>query len=61
MPDPPGTSKRLQEATMATKTEKSSYRYCDFYCYMSLADFTSYISSDDDDDSFTISSSKLMP
>jgi hypothetical protein len=46
---------------MATRTEKSSYRYCDFYCYMSLADFTSYISRDDDDDSFTISSSKLMP
>lgn len=47
---------------MATRTEKSSYRYCDFYCYMSLADFTLYVSrdDDDDDDSFAISSSKLL-
>lgn len=45
---------------MATRTEKSIYRYCDFYCYMSWADFTSYISRDDDEDSYTISSSKLM-
>lgn len=42
---------------MATRAEKFSYRYCDFYCFMSLADFTSYISRDDDDDGFAISSS----
>ena len=35
---------------VATKAEKSNYRYSDFYCFMSLADFTAYISSDDDAD-----------
>lgn len=35
---------------MATRTEKSNYRYCDFYCFMSLADFTAYISADDEGD-----------
>jgi len=34
---------------MATKAEKSKYRYSDFYCFMSLADFTAYISRDDGD------------
>lgn len=32
---------------MATRAEKSNYRYGDFYCFMSLADFTAYISIDD--------------
>ncbi|MDQ0616767.1 hypothetical protein [Arthrobacter globiformis] len=32
---------------MATTSEKSEYRYSDFYCFMSLADFTAYISRDD--------------
>lgn len=32
---------------MATKLEKSRLRYSDYYCYMSLADFTAYISKDD--------------
>lgn len=32
---------------MATRAEKSSYRYSDFYCFMSLADFSAYISVDD--------------
>lgn len=32
---------------MATRAEKSNYRYSDFYCFMSLADFTAYISADD--------------
>lgn len=42
---------------MATKIQKSNYRYSDFYCYMSLADFNAYISQDDEgDESFTISS-----
>lgn len=34
---------------MATKSEKLEYRYSDFYCFMSLADFTAYISCDDGD------------
>jgi hypothetical protein len=29
--------------------EKSKHRYIDFYCMMSLSDFTDYISRDDDD------------
>ena len=33
--------------TVATKAEKSNYRYSDFYCFMTLADFTAYISVDD--------------
>jgi hypothetical protein len=32
---------------VATRAEKSSYRYSDFYCFMTLADFTAYISVDD--------------
>lgn len=32
---------------VATRAEKSNYRYSDFYCFMSLADFTAYISVDD--------------
>ncbi|MDQ1058401.1 hypothetical protein QFZ23_002302 [Arthrobacter globiformis] len=47
---------------MATKAEKSNYRYSDFYCYMSLADFTAYIECDDLDtgNGFSITSSKLF-
>lgn len=42
---------------MATSVQKSSYRYSDYYCYMSLKDFNAYISRDDDegDSSFPIS------
>lgn len=42
---------------MATRVQKSHYRYSDFYCYMSLADFNAYISRDDEegDNSFPIS------
>lgn len=32
---------------MATKLEKSKLRYVDYYCLMSYADFTAYISRDD--------------
>lgn len=44
---------------MATRTEKSKYRYSDFYCFMSLADFTAYIATDDSegDGCFSISGS----
>ncbi|MDQ0620083.1 hypothetical protein [Arthrobacter globiformis] len=42
---------------MATKAEKKGYRYCDFYCFMSLADFTAYMARDDDENSFSISGS----
>ena len=46
--------------TVATKAEKSNYRYSDFYCFMSLADFTTYISRDDGDGDgcFSISGSR---
>jgi hypothetical protein len=42
---------------MATKADKSGYRYSDFYCFMSLADFAAYVDRDDEDgvDSFQIS------
>lgn len=44
---------------MATAAEKSNYRYSDFYCFMSFADFNKYISQDDDGNgSFPISSSE---
>jgi len=42
---------------MPTKAQKSAFKYTDFYCYMSLADFNVYISTDDEgDDSFPITS-----
>lgn len=43
---------------MATRAEKSDYRYSDYYCYMSLADFNAYIAQEDEegDVSFSISS-----
>ena len=46
---------------MATKADKANYRYTDFYCFMSLSDFTAYISRDDLDgeDYFSISTSSL--
>jgi hypothetical protein len=40
---------KAKAVKVATKAEKSSYRYSDFYCFMSLADFTAYISVDDCD------------
>jgi hypothetical protein len=46
-------------AKVATRSEKSKYRYSDFYCFMSLADFTAYVSRDDADgeSGFSISGS----
>jgi hypothetical protein len=46
---------------VATKADKANYRYSDFYCFMSLSDFTTYVSRDDVDgeDFFSISTSKL--
>lgn len=47
---------RMKVIKVATRAEKANYRYCDFYCFMSLADFTAYISADDDaDDRISIS------
>jgi hypothetical protein len=48
-----------QAAKVATRSEKSEYRYSDFYCFMSLADFTAYVSRDDADgeSGFSISGS----
>lgn len=40
---------KVQDIKLATKAEKANYRYRDFYCFMSLADFTTYISTDDRD------------
>lgn len=40
---------------VATKEEKSNYRYTDFYCFMSLADFYAYVSADDVDGEGSIS------
>lgn len=39
----------VEVTKMATKSEKLKYHYSDFYCFMSLADFTAYISRDDGD------------
>lgn len=50
----------VKVAKVATRSEKSKYRYSDFYCFMSLADFTAYISRDDNygEDGFSISGSR---
>ncbi|MEW1808129.1 hypothetical protein [Pseudarthrobacter sp. NPDC080039] len=46
---------------MATKAEKAKFRYSDFYCFMSLADFTAYISTDDRDEDHSIPISLTRP
>jgi hypothetical protein len=30
-----------------SKAEKQNLRYCDFYCIMSLADFTTWVEAED--------------
>jgi hypothetical protein len=45
----------VKEAKVATRAEKANYRYSDFYCFMSLADFTAYISADDGDGDGSVS------
>jgi hypothetical protein len=54
---PPAVKEKVVK--VATRTEKSKYRYSDFYCFMSLADFTAYIATDDcdGDGCFSISGS----
>ena len=52
--DRPSTVK-AKAVKVATRAEKSNYRYSDFYCFMSLADFTAYISADDGDDDGSVS------
>jgi hypothetical protein len=49
----------VKVAKVATRSEKSNYRYGDFYCFMSLSDFTTYISRDDGEEEggFSISGS----
>lgn len=49
----------MRVAKVATRADKVNYRYSDFYCFMSLADFTAFVSRDDDDGDhgFSISSS----
>ena len=51
---------KVKVAKVATTAEKSKYRYSDFYCFMSLADFTAYVSKDDGegDRGFSISGSE---
>lgn len=46
---------RVKVIEVATKAEKSNYRYSDFYCFMSFADFTAYISTDDGEGAGSIS------
>ena len=41
------SSLKAKAVKVATRAEKSNYRYSDFYCFMTLADFTAYISVDD--------------
>jgi len=31
-----------------SKSEKKNLRYCDYYCFMSLKDFTAWVDADDD-------------
>ena len=42
-------SVKAKAVKVATRAEKSTYRYSDFYCFMTLADFTAYIAVDDVD------------
>lgn len=55
------TDKENGGPPVATKADKANYRYSDFYCFMSLSDFTAYVSRDDVDgeDFFSISTSML--
>jgi hypothetical protein len=46
---------------LATRSEKSTYRYSDFYCFMSLADFTEYVSRDDADGEHGFAISRREP
>lgn len=39
----------MKVAKVATRADTVNYLYGDFYCFMSLADFTAYVSHDDDD------------
>ena len=50
-----------QVIKVATKAEKAKYSYSDFYCFMSLADFTEYISTDDNDGDRSIPISFARP
>jgi hypothetical protein len=48
----------MKEPKVATRAEKDGYRYCHLYCFMSLADSSPYMASDDDGEyGFSISSS----
>jgi len=33
--------------TDMSKAEKQNLRYCDFYCFMSLTDFTAWVEAED--------------
>ena len=52
------SSVKAQAVKVATRAEKSNYRYSDFYCFMTLADFTAYISVDDVDGDGAVSISR---
>ena len=49
---------KAKAVKVATRAEKSNYRYSDFYCFMTLADFTAYISVDDGDGDLGVSISR---
>ena len=55
------TDNESEGTQVATKSEKANYRYSDFYCFMSLSDFTAYVSRDDiaGEDFFPISTGQL--
>jgi hypothetical protein len=55
------TDNESEGTPVATKADKANYRYSDFYCFMSLTDFTAYISRDDinGEEFFSISTYKL--
>ncbi|MET4096386.1 hypothetical protein [Arthrobacter sp. UYCu712] len=35
------------------KAEKQNLRYVDYYCFMSLAEFTAWVQADGDDEPYT--------
>jgi hypothetical protein len=49
-PHPAGVRHRI---TVMSKSEKQNLRYVDYYCFMSLAEFTAWLQEDGDDEPYT--------
>jgi hypothetical protein len=47
---PGGHARRI---TVMSKTEKQNLRYVDYYCFMTLAEFTAWVQEDGDDEPHT--------